>query len=847
MILIAHESLSRVTSLVSPLRRFVADLAAARGRRNANGTAPKRTPSRDRNSADGWIAGMPAGNGAEPTRWSAWLGGRAAPFAEGRPPTRGAAPQAGGLERIRSAAANAARLLRQSVVAFGAALIVSFWIAAFTLAYQDRAALHVQMQRDAGNLALVFEQNVAHTVADLDRGIQFLRWAHSHAPANVEWPDIVAQDFVSNRETAQTSVIDADGYMVTSSALLRPPAPMYLGDREHFQAHLKSKGDFLFISKPVIGRASGKWSVQFARKLTDITGQFAGVVVISLDAARLARNYSELDLGPGGGLALVGDDGILRAGSGMFADVIGKSFSAGEATPEAGPPDPGGANPNNLVTVERRVAGAPLKVVVAVPNEENNERWLARRYAYYACALAASILAVFATFAVALRRHRSEARIMYLARYDALTNLANRRHLGEHLDALFGLPAKERAFALHIIDLDRFKFINDTYGHPFGDMMLKRTADRLLALARPSDLVVRLGGDEFAIVQSLRFARIEAQALAERICRELAEPFEIGHAKVVIGVSVGIGLATEDASSASELLKWADLALYAAKADDKGGFRFYDAGMTRAVHERADIENGLRWAIDNEELRLFYQPIVCLKEQKTIGYEALIRWIRPELGMVSPLDFIPVAEETGMIVKIGDWVLQRACADIAALHTPMRVAVNCSPLQFELSDVAASVQGALSRSGLPPDRLEIEITESALMKNNQRVLDQLRRLRAIGVRVSMDDFGTGFSSLSYLERFPITTIKIDRSFVQKLGERDGARATIRAIVELATSYKMAALAEGVETEGQLKALVELGCVLAQGYLFGKPRPIYEIWQSQAFPPISANERMRGAA
>jgi EAL domain-containing protein (putative c-di-GMP-specific phosphodiesterase class I) len=269
--------------------------------------------------------------------------------------------------------------------------------------------------------------------------------------------------------------------------------------------------------------------------------------------------------------------------------------------------------------------------------------------------------------------------------------------------------------------------------------------------------------------------------------------------------------------------------------------------MTRAVHERADIENGLRWAIDNEELRLFYQPIVCLKEQKTIGYEALIRWIRPELGMVSPLDFIPVAQETGMIVKIGDWVLQRACADIAALHAPTRVAVNCSPLQFELSDVAASVQAALSRSGLPAERLEIEITESALMKNNQRVLDQLRRLRAIGVRVSMDDFGTGFSSLSYLERFPITTIKIDRSFVQKLGERDGARATIRAIVELATSYKMAALAEGVETEGQLKALIELGCVLAQGYLFGKPRPIYEVWQSQAFPPVTANEKMRGAA
>ena len=348
----------------------------------------------------------------------------------------------------------------------------------------------------------------------------------------------------------------------------------------------------------------------------------------------------------------------------MFADLIGKPFEAGGAasTPATGPPDPGGANPGGLVTVERRVDGAPLKVVVAVPNEENNERWLARRYAYYASALAASILAVFATFAVAIRRHRSEQRIMYLARYDALTNLANRRHLCEHLDVLFALPARERAFALHIIDLDRFKFINDTYGHPFGDIVLKRVADRLLALARPSDLVVRLGGDEFAIVQSLRFARIEAKALAERICGELSEPFEVGNAKIVIGASVGIGSATEDANSASELLKAADLALYAAKADDKGGFRFYDASMTRAVHERADIENGLRWAIDNEELRLFYQPIICLREQKTIGYEALIRWIRPEHGMVSPLDFIPVAQETGMIVKGVAKSLRRHCS-----------------------------------------------------------------------------------------------------------------------------------------------------------------------------------------
>jgi hypothetical protein len=334
MILIAHESMTRVTfALSTAVRRFARDPKDARPHAMRADTLHQLRSPLKKLAALPWKAAMAIGLAEAPTRSTVRFGSRTSPIGNGRPPPRGAAPEAWGLVRLRSAALNGTGLLRQSVVAFGAALIVSFWMAAFTLAYQDRAALRFQMERDAGNLALVFEQNVTHTVADLDRGIQFLRWARSHAPATVDWADIIAQDFVSNRETAQTSVIDANGFMVTSSALLRPPAPMYLGDREHYQAHLKSKEDFLFISKPVIGRATGKWSIQFARKLTDAAGQFAGVVVISLDAARLARNHGDLNLGPGGGLALVGEDGILRAGSGMFADWMGKPLSLGEAAP----------------------------------------------------------------------------------------------------------------------------------------------------------------------------------------------------------------------------------------------------------------------------------------------------------------------------------------------------------------------------------------------------------------------------------------------------------------------------------------------------------------------------------
>ena len=736
-----------------------------------------------------------------------------------------------------------ARALRQPVVAFGLALIVSFWIASSILVYQDGASLKHEAQRDAGNLVLVFEQYVSLTVAEIDRGLLFLRWAHGEGASHAEWQDIITQDFVSNRETAQTGVVDASGYLITSTALLRPPKPIWLGDREHFVVQRDSKDDRLFISKPVIGRISGRMSVEFSRKFTDDAGRFAGVVVISLDVKHLAHKHSDLNLGDRGGLALVGDDGVTRAGSGVFADLLGKPFvfpgnDAETARRSAGPT---AADSLDLVMVKRQVRGAPLSVVVAAPNEANNPGWIARRHAYYAVALAASFVTILVTFAVAMWRQRAEERILYLARFNSLTNLCNRRQLTESLDALFALPAGDRAYALHIIDLDRFKYVNDTYGHPIGDALLKQVADRLVTLVPASDLVVRLGGDEFAILQSLRPYGDEARILANRICEDMAAPFEVGGARIVIGATVGVSLAAEDAHTASELLKAADLALYAAKDKEKGGYRLYDAGMARALHARNDIEAGLRTVIDKDELRLVYQPLIDLRDLRVIGYEALIRWIRPDRSMVLPTEFIPVAEETGLIVKIGDWVLDRACADIAALPWPVRASVNCSPIQFELSDVAASVCRALEQSGLPPDRLEIEITESALMKNNQRVLDQLSRLRAIGVRVSIDDFGAGFSSLSYLERFPITTIKIDRSFVQKLGRREGARATLRALIELASSYKMTALAEGVETEDQMKALIELGCDHAQGYLFGKPRPIGEVWKTQAVPPIPTPE------
>ena len=433
---------------------------------------------------------------------------------------------------------------------------------------------------------------------------------------------------------------------------------------------------------------------------------------------------------------------------------------------------------------------------------------------------------------MAARRLRVDRRLIHFAVHDALTGLPNRRRLKDVLDSVFALAPESRRYALHFVDLDRFKYVNDTHGHVFGDRLLQRAAERLRGLAGASSLVARLGGDEFAIVQALGADEDVATALAKAICGGLSEPFEVDGITILVGASVGVALAWRDAGGASELMKAADLGLHAAKSSAKGHFRFYDEAMKRAVEKRADIENGLRMAIANGEITLHYQPVVALEGGETVGYEALMRWRRPGGTMTPPLQFIPVAEENGQIVELGAWALRRATADVAALDARASVSVNCSPIQFEMSDVVGAVENALALSGLPPERLTVEVTETAMMKSDTRVVGQLQKLRALGVRVSMDDFGTGFSNLGFLELYPIHTIKIDRSFVQKLDANGRGWAPVRAIIDLAAGYRLSVIAEGVETEEQRRALIDLGCREAQGYLFSRPRPIEEYWRSR---------------
>jgi diguanylate cyclase (GGDEF)-like protein len=423
---------------------------------------------------------------------------------------------------------------------------------------------------------------------------------------------------------------------------------------------------------------------------------------------------------------------------------------------------------------------------------------------------------------------RAEARISHLAKHDALTDLPNRVLFQEKLDEAVVRIARGHSVAVFCLDLDRFKSVNDTLGHGIGDALLKLVADRLRKSVRESDTIARLGGDEFAIIQPFVEQPTGATALASRIVEALSAPFTIGDHVIDIGTSIGVAVAPGDGLSADDLLKNSDLALYRAKSDGRGVYRFFEPEMDAKMRKRRELEMDLRAALGKNELELFYQPLINLVEGKVIGFEALLRWRSPERGLVPPNDFIPLAEEVGLIASIGAWVLRQACVEAATWPDHIKVAVNLSPIQFKSERLVLDVAAALGSSGLSPHRLELEITETVMLNDTETTLGMLRQIKALGVAISMDDFGTGYSSLSYLRKFPFDKIKIDQSFVREISDADESMAVVRAVVGLGSSLGMVTSAEGVETADQLRTLRAEGCTLAQGFLFSPAVPAGEI-------------------
>ena len=419
-------------------------------------------------------------------------------------------------------------------------------------------------------------------------------------------------------------------------------------------------------------------------------------------------------------------------------------------------------------------------------------------------------------------------RIRHMAHHDGLTDLANRALFRQRLDAAMAeYRCTRRGVVLFFIDLDGFKRLNDTLGHPTGDAVLRLLAERIRRCAHDGDTVARLGGDEFAIVHPVLPTSKSPTAMATELVRSIARPYDVGGSQLTLTASVGVSVAGEDCQDPDRMLKNADVALYRAKTDGRNAFRFYDSSMDNYLEAKRDLERAVRNALARGEFEVHYQPIVDVRSERTCGYEALIRWRHREKGLLPPSEFIGIAEEVGFIVPLGEWVLRKACDDAASWPPYMRLAVNISPAQCSAA-LTQTVMNALAASRLPPDRLELEITESALLQDNDVTLATLHQLRKLGVKIAMDDFGTGYSSLSYLRSFPFDKIKIDKSFVKDVLVHPESLVIVRAVAGLGLSFGVPTTAEGVETREQFEQIREAGCTQCQGYLFGRAIPNAEV-------------------
>ncbi len=801
------------------------------------------------------------------------------------------------------------------------------------MANQHANALNAA-ERDTTNLAYAFQENTQRVIAGADQVLLSLRAAYVRTGEHFDLSDWVKRESAPDWLTAQIAIIGPKGMSIASTA---SKTSVSVADREHYLVQRDSDGDELFISRPVIGRSSGRWTVQLTRKITREDGRFGGVVVLSVDCYQLSGFYESLNLQQGF-IELVGLDGIVRARGPVEANAIG-SMVAG--LPDAVLAEKAGSlripdGRDELTIAFRRLNTYPLVVLVgfndkAILANFRHTRsvmawsgsaatiiillvgsvWIRQRKrtmrsqrslqvtlasmsqglvmidssghvrvangrAFELLGLPAAMRAQLGegrsrlrqdaerTLVAALRqvhgarsrdteeltspilesnvaaipsggvvqtitdvtaRHLADRRIRHLALHDHLTGIGNRMFFYDEADHLLGQAAANGGrYAVLCLDLNGFKKVNDTLGHEGGDQLLIEVSQRMAAAVGPDDLVARAGGDEFAILKRLddETPYRTGTAFAQEISAALEAPFTIGKQEIRIGASIGVAEYPEDGLSRTDLLRNADLALYVAKADPKVLVRRFEPGMAVAARNRQTLEDELRAAIGTDQLILEFQPQFRTSSLAVVGFEALVRWNHPSRGRLGPDVFIPVAEETGLIVALGRQVLEQACRVALCWPENVHIAVNLSPVQFRDPKIVETVQTVLADTGLPASRLELEVTEGVLIADEQQALRTLSELRELGVTLALDDFGTGYASLSYLRKFPFEQIKLDRSFVQAQVAEERSRHILRAVLSLSRSLHLSVVAEGVETRTQLHLLRKQGCHAVQGFLVGRP-------------------------
>ncbi len=842
------------------------------------------------------------------------------------------------------------------------------WIGYFAITASERMDAVEQARSHGNSVAELFEENTERIFERVDQSLLVVRALYAQDPLTFSlksWSDTAR---IATGDVVQFALIGSNGYMTETTAGYSGP-PLYLGDREHFINVMAQADDRLYVAKPVLGRASNKWTIQLARKVFDLARNPAGVVVGSISVDVVGRFYDTAKLGVGGTLVLRNANYVVLAARGVDQGSVLGQHAPSRVEGELGDGfyvqywNENRPNRSDRLTTARRSRAFPLIFTVGISGQEIYSRSAVRQKVYLGGALLLTFIILAATtfhwrrqqaldrahrerrdfaskFEDALRnlpqglsmfdgrdrliafnpqwlelygllpedirigmhfrdifakqtavldvetylvdlknrlarseqisntvqfpdgrvvyisygrregggwvathediteRKASADRIERLAHYDSLTGLANRNLFKERIDeALASSRRLEPGFAVLLLDLDKFKSVNDALGHQCGDALLKQVADRIKAQIRDADTAARIGGDEFAVIVAAM--RDGAASLAERLVQAIAEPYHIDGHPVVIGCSIGLALVPEHGTRVDEILRNADLALYRSKNAGRSCFHLYSAELKAEADQRNVLEIELREAIWREELEVFYQPVIELGTGRVKSVEALARWHHGTRGYIPPAEFIAVAEAGGLIVELGNQVLARACRDAMSMPADVKVAVNLSALQFAGTNLVDTVTFALAQSGLPQTRLELEITESVFLADTEENLKTLQRLKALGVSIALDDFGVGYSSLSYLTAFPFDKVKIDKSFIDRI-DRCETVAVLKSIVQLAKTLKLSIVAEGVESFEQVKRLQSLGIPLGQGFHFSKPVPFAGLsWQS---PPARRKRR-----
>jgi diguanylate cyclase (GGDEF)-like protein len=727
-------------------------------------------------------------------------------------------------------------------ILLGLLSVAIIWLGAWYIASEDAKRTESAAYQDTSNLARAFEEHIIRLIQAHDQILLFARTSIAREPKGFDLARWARDQQVATGVTLQIATTDKAG-MLTGSNLGMPAEPMDLSDREHFRAHADTDRDELFISQPVLGRNSGKWSIQLSRRINAADGSFDGVAILSIDPNYLASFYESIDINSNGMVLLVGMDGIVRARVASGDRAVGHSLATSTLFTRLAKANSGSfvamGQMDGVIRLAsyRRVKGYPLAVVVGLSRAQVFEHVEHNRIFYFGAAGFVSIL-VLCFKAMLVRRQiglaRARDKLWELANVDPLTNLANRNRLHEAVNAMIADPrTRHEPFALLLLDLDNFKFVNDTLGHDAGDLVLRIAAERIKRMSRGAHLVARLGGDEFAVLLRSTMEGQDVDRIARRIVRAFRRKMNYRGQSIEIYASIGIACFPDHATTWGDIFRAADLALYRAKQAGRNRAVVFDPSMLIDAEKRFGVLGMVRSAIENDRVVPYYQPEISIETGEVVGFEALGRIVHDDGRVSPPAEFISALEDPEVGRAFGLRMIERAIRDLetwlAAGLDIKRIAVNVSNLDLRADDYHERILAMLQAAGIATGRFEIEVTETAAFDDNMAAIGRnLRTLAANGVSIALDDFGTGFASLTHLKSLPISRVKIDLSFVRNIVADAESRAIVEAIVHLSHSLGKTVVAEGVEDEAQLAAIRRLKCDIAQGYLFSRPIPAADV-------------------